>query len=205
MSKRYELLIPASFAASALAGRPSKKSLAATCAPLLVVGWETRATVLDSRVNSVESRPVRLELREPRPDDVQGRLDPDLPAAAYPGHDGLRASAAEAARALRTAGGTVAWRATTPDEVRAVVEGTAYGAYDPGLLKAGYASRPEVTLALDAPDDLHELARRQEVVARHLDAARDLANRPPNDLTPEALAAHARSLARDGLTVEAHG
>ena len=43
--------------------------------------------------------------------------------------------------------------------MRAIVEGTAYGAYDPGLFKRGYASRPELTLALDAPAELHELAR----------------------------------------------
>ncbi|HEY3585061.1 MAG TPA: M17 family metallopeptidase, partial [Casimicrobiaceae bacterium] len=60
-------------------------------------------------------------------------------------------------------------------------------------------------LALDAPADLHELAQRQEVVVRHLDATRNLANRPPNDLTPNALAEHARGLAGDHLAVEAHG
>jgi leucyl aminopeptidase len=99
----------------------------------------------------------------------------------------------------------VAWRAETADEVRAIVEGTAYGAYDAGLFKEGYAQRPELTLALDAPAGLHGLAERQAVVVRHVDAARDLANRPPNDLTPEALAQHAHALARDHLEVETHG
>jgi leucyl aminopeptidase len=148
---------------------------------------------------------VRIELRPAAAGDVHARLDPELPAAAYPGHDGLRASAAKAARDLREHGGTVAWSAASADEVRAIVEGTAYGAYDPGLYKSAYAERAEVTLALDAPDDLHEAARRQEVVVRHLDGARNLANRPPNDLTPESLAAHAASHAGGPLTVEAHG
>ncbi|NUR76432.1 MAG: leucyl aminopeptidase family protein [Thermoleophilia bacterium] len=89
--------------------------------------------------------------------------------------------------------------------MRALVEGTAYGAYDPGLFKDGYASRPELTLALDAPAELHELASRQATVMRHLDTARDLANRPPNDLPPVALAAHAKSHAAEHLTVESHG
>jgi leucyl aminopeptidase len=142
---------------------------------------------------------VRLELRPAAEGDVTGEPDPKA------NYDTLRTSAARVARAQREAGGTVSWSAATADEVRAVVEGTAYGTYDPGLLKAGYDSRPEVALALDAPAGLHDLARRQEVVVRHLDAARDLANRPPNDLTPEALAEYARSLTRDGLTVETHG
>jgi leucyl aminopeptidase len=161
---------------------------------------------------------VRVETREAAGGDVRARLDPGLGAAEVrrdggelrvgapdlPGHDGLRAAAAHAARALRSEGGTIAWTATTLDEVRAIVEGTAYGAYDPGLYKERYAGRPELTLALDAPAELQELARRQEIVVRHLDAARDLANRPPNDLTPSALADHAHGLAGGDLTVEAH-
>ncbi|HEY2325887.1 MAG TPA: leucyl aminopeptidase family protein, partial [Gaiellaceae bacterium] len=90
-------------------------------------------------------------------------------------------------------------------DVRAIVEGTAYGAYDAGLFKTGYASRPQLDLALDAPAELHALAERQAVISRHIDGARDLANRPPNDLTPLALAAHAKTLAGGSLTVESYG
>ena len=126
-------------------------------------------------------------------------------APALPGDDGLRTAAAVAARSLRGREATVAWSAPDAASVRAVVEGTAFGAYDPGLFKRGYAGRPTLTLALDAPVELHDLARRQELVMRHVDAARDLANRPPNDLTPEELAQHALALARDHLHVEAHG
>ena len=162
---------------------------------------------------------MRVETREAAATDVRARLDPGLEpgevrrdegelrvgAPELPGFDRLRSAAAHAARALRRDGGSVAWQAGRVEEVRAVVEGTAYGAYDPGLFKQRYAERPELTLVVDAPADLHAFARRQEVIARHLDAARDLANRPPNDLTPETLAHHARGLARDHLTVEAHG
>jgi leucyl aminopeptidase len=162
---------------------------------------------------------VRVETREGADGDVRARVDPALAAGDVrrgdgeirigaphlPGDDGLRTAAALAARALRSEGGTIAWQASSPGEVRAVVEGTAYGAYDPGLFKQGYAGRPQLTLALDAPAELHELAQRQAVVARHVDTARDLANRPPNDLTPEALAQHAHALARETLHVEAHG
>jgi leucyl aminopeptidase len=122
-----------------------------------------------------------------------------------PHGDDLRSAAARAARALRREGGTIAWRAGTAGEVRALVEGTAYGAYDAGLFKDGYAERPELVLALDVPAELAELAQRQALICRHLDAVRDLGNRPANDLTPEALAAHAVRYAGGDVTVESHG
>jgi len=162
---------------------------------------------------------VRVETREPGGSDVQARVDPDLTAGEIrrdgaelrvgaldlPAPDDLRAAAALAARSIRSEGGTIAWRATTDADTRAIVEGTAFGAYDPGLFKSSYSRRPEVTLVLDAPAELHALAERQALVMRHLDTARDLANRPPNDLTPVALAAHAKSHALPHLTVESHG
>jgi len=52
-----------------------------------------------------------------------------------PGQDTLRSAAAYAARSLRGDGGSVAWQAGSADEVRAIVDGTAFGAYDPGLFK----------------------------------------------------------------------
>ena len=162
---------------------------------------------------------MRLETREPSGSDVRTTIDSDLTAGdvrrtdrelriGAPREldaDGLRTAAALAARSLRSEGGTIAWRAEDAMEVRAIVEGTAFGAYDPGLFKRDYARRPELTLALDAPAELSELANRQATIARRLDAARDLANRPPNDLNPVALSAHAKSHALPHLTVEAHG
>jgi leucyl aminopeptidase len=162
---------------------------------------------------------MRVEIREPAGSDVRASLDVALPVGEVRRSDGelrvgavepldgdvLRSAAAAAARALRAEGGTIAWRADDDRQARAIVEGTAYGAYDPGLFKRGYADRPELTLALNAPAALHDLARRQALVARHIDAARDLANRPPNDLTPPGLAAYARSLDHPALTVEAYG
>lgn len=168
---------------------------------------------------------MRVEIRGPAGPDVRARLDPTLPAGETRRDgaelaagvrepldgDALRQAAAAAARSLRRDGGTVAWSVdpalplAAEEQVRALVEGTAYGAYDPGLYKRGYAERPELVLALDAPAELRELGERQAVVARHVDAARDLANRPPNDLTPVALAEHATGLSLPHLTGESHG
>jgi leucyl aminopeptidase len=162
---------------------------------------------------------MRVETREPSGSDVRASIDSEL----NPGDvrrtgselrvgapsgldaDGLRTAAAQAARALRSEGGTIAWHAGDADQLRAIVEGTAFGAYDPGLFKSDYSNRPELTLALDAPAELSGLAARQATVTRHLDAARDLANRPPNDLTPVALAAHAKSHSLPHVSVESYG
>jgi leucyl aminopeptidase len=162
---------------------------------------------------------MRVEIKEPAGSDVRARIDRELDAGvvrrtetelrigppAQLDADGWRTTAARAARSLRREGGTIAWRAEDADQVRAILEGTAYGAYDPGLFKVGYDSRPQLTLALDAPQELQGLVTRQATIMTHLDAARDLANRPPNDLTPVALASHARSHAFPHVTVESHG
>jgi len=168
---------------------------------------------------------MRVLLRASEASDVRARIDSGLPPSVFEHDrteirigvttpvdgDSLRAAAAVAARDLRRTGGTIAWRVDpsldvpTDIQVRAFVEGTAYGAYDPGLFKREYATRPEVVLALDAPTDLHALAERQGTIVRHVDAARDLANRPANDLTPVALAAHAKQYAGGNLAVESYG
>ncbi len=55
--------------------------------------------------------------------------------------------------------------------------------------------------------DLERAVAEAAIVAAAVNAARDLQNRPANDLTPTALAEHARALAQEveGLTVETEG
>ena len=168
---------------------------------------------------------MRVELRPAGAGDSAVHLDPEVATGETRHRDDgivagvrgpldsetLRTAAATAARALRAGGGTVAWQVdpslpvAPAEQVRAYVEGTAYGAYDPGLLKQGYAGRSEVALALDAPSELHDLAIRQATVARRVEASRNLVNRPANDLTPTALGVHAAGFALDHVTVERHG
>jgi leucyl aminopeptidase len=121
------------------------------------------------------------------------------------GDDGLRGAAASVARARRRQGGTIVWRAGSESEVRAIVDGTAFGAYDSGLRKRGYGERPELALVIDADETLRSVAERQAVVAAHVAAARDLSNLPPNELTPPALADHASGLQSPHLAVESLG
>ena len=151
--------------------------------------------------------------------DVVGRVDASLPAGEVVrdgrelrvgplegwGADSLRAAAAAAARTLRRTGGSIAWTVETAEDVRALVEGTAFGAYDPGLRKRGYGERPELTLVVDGDDALRDVAERQALVARHVSTARDLVNLPPNELTPPALADHAAGLGLPHLGGESLG
>lgn len=168
---------------------------------------------------------MRLELRAARNGEVLARLDRALPGgevirdgahlrvglSTALGLDGLRQAAAVAMRSLRSSGGTIAWQiddqlvAAPADQVRALVDGSSFGAYDAGLRKRGYAARTEATLVLDVDDSLAAGARRQLRIVTHLERARDLANLPPNELTPRALAAHALGLQQPHLTGEAHG
>jgi leucyl aminopeptidase len=62
-------------------------------------------------------------------------------------------------------------------------------------------------LIVSASSDLSGVVAEAALVGEAVNAARDLQNRPANDLTPTALAAHAEALAReiDGLSVEVEG
>jgi len=164
---------------------------------------------------------MRVEIRAGAADDVAvvARVDDAVPAGEVArdgrqlrvgtlegwGADGLRAAAAAAARSIRRTGGEIAWRAGDEVEVRAIVEGTAFGAYDAGLRKRGYGDRPEISLVVDADEALRPLAERQALVARHISDARDLSNLPPNELTPPALADHAVALGLPHLTAMSLG
>ncbi len=129
-----------------------------------------------------------------------GRLD-ELDA------DSIRSAAAAVAR-LRLAR-TVAWRldaslpVALPEQARAVVDGLVLGGYDPGKWKTS-GERPQeierLTL-LNGDDASLQLAQRADRVARWANRARDLANRPPNDLTPRRLAEHAQEVAADAAAL----
>jgi leucyl aminopeptidase len=125
--------------------------------------------------------------------------------------DSIRDAAAAVAR-LRL-GPTLAWRLDdslpldVAEQARAVVDGVVLGGYDQGKWKTKAAAPKQVErlLLLNGYEDARRLAQRAERVAQWTNRARDLANRPPNDLTPRRLAEHAQEIAaeRHTLTAEA--
>lgn len=124
--------------------------------------------------------------------------------------DSIRDAAAAVAR-LRL-GSKVAWRldeslpVDLAQQARAVVDGLLLGGYDQGKWKTRTDAPRQVERLtfLNGNEETHLAAQRAERVAEWTNRARDLANRPPNDLTPERLGERAEELAAgfDTLAVE---
>src|SRR5919109_4294503 len=129
--------------------------------------------------------------------------------------DAIRTAAGSVARAASRFGGSVAWLidpaldVPPAEQARAAVEGVLLGAYEPGRWKTrSRRPRPiERIVLVGGGDGVSEAAVRAERVAEWTNRARDLANAPANELTPERLAARAAEIA-DGfehLSAEALG
>ncbi len=118
----------------------------------------------------------------------------------------LRKAAGTAVKTLLKAGAeeiTIALgRHDAPAQVEAVVEGALLAAYKFEAYKAPASRRKNALKRLNLLADPGELARARKaahagaVVARSVNLVRDIGNRPPNEITPEALADRARQLAR---------
>jgi leucyl aminopeptidase len=126
--------------------------------------------------------------------------------------DALRTAASAVAHEVAGIGGTLGWLLddslplSVDEQARAIVEGTMLGAYSPARWKT--QEQPEaqvdkIVLYTTAGNGLAESAGRIARVGKWVNVARDLANSPPNELTPEALAARAVEFAGPKLTVEA--
>jgi leucyl aminopeptidase len=91
----------------------------------------------------------------------------------------------------------------------AVVEGSLLCAYRYDRFKAPPKEPREQVdaLLLSAHEDLSDVVREAAIVARAVNATRDLQNAPPNECAPRHLAEHARKLADelDGLSVYVEG
>jgi leucyl aminopeptidase len=152
---------------------------------------------------------VTLLHRDTRPKRVAAAgvgADPDA--------DAVRTAAAAVARTAASFGGALAWQLDDTlalpleEQARAVVEGVVLGSYDPGRWKTKPSERkPLERLTLLGAAGLEEVADRAAVVSAWANRARDLANTPPNELTPARLAKRAQEIAaeREGLSAEALG
>ncbi|MFL5945969.1 MAG: leucyl aminopeptidase [Gaiellaceae bacterium] len=124
--------------------------------------------------------------------------------------DAVRTAAAAVARRLADTGGTLAWTLdeslplSSDEQARAVVEGAVLGGYSPGRWKTDEQSGKRLgKIVFYGNGDVGEAATRATHVAKWVNAARDLANSPPNELTPEILAQRSSELAGAGVQVTA--
>ena len=127
--------------------------------------------------------------------------------------DALRTAASTVAHRVADVGGTLAWLLdeslplSLEEQARAIVEGTMLGSYSPGRWKTQEkpdAGVEKIVLYTTAGDNgLAESAGRIASVGKWVNVARDLANSPPNELTPEMLGVRAAELAGPKLQVEA--
>jgi leucyl aminopeptidase len=125
--------------------------------------------------------------------------------------DAVRTAAAAVARRLRDVGGTLGWTlddslpVPLDEQARAVVEGAVLGAYSPGRWKTEEkAGKPIDKIVLYGGDNgASDTAARAATVSKWVNWARDLANSPPNELTPADLAQRAADLAGPNLHVSA--
>jgi leucyl aminopeptidase len=116
--------------------------------------------------------------------------------------DAFRTAAAAVARLIRRAGTSIAWvldesQTVAPDvQARAVVDGLAIGGYDPGRWKSeADGGAPVERVVFAGADGAVEEAQREATVLDWVSRARDLANEPPNELTPERMAERAEEIA----------
>jgi leucyl aminopeptidase len=125
--------------------------------------------------------------------------------------DAIRTAASAVARRLGDVGGTLAWKLddslplSFDEQARAVVEGAVLGSYSPARWKTVDKPRKRIDkiVLYGDEDGAAETARRAARVGKWVNWARDLANSPPNELTPENLAASAGELTGGSLSVNA--
>ena len=127
--------------------------------------------------------------------------------------DALRTAAGTLAHEARGYARTIAWLLddslplAPAEQARAIVDGTLLGAYDPGRWKSSPEPQRLQSLMIVSDDvAVTEAARRAGIVAEWSNHARDLANSPPNELTPNGLADRAAEVGAAGspyLSVEA--
>src|SRR5438105_1057125 len=111
--------------------------------------------------------------------------------------DALRTAASAVVRRLRDVGGTLAWQLddslplSSDEQARAIVEGAVLGGYSPARWKTEQEPAKRIAKIIFQSADQNGVAAKATRAARvgkWVNWARDLANSPPNELTPADLA-----------------
>jgi len=125
--------------------------------------------------------------------------------------DAMRTAASSVVGEIGDTGGSIAWLLDESlplpleEQARAVVEGAVLGSYNPARWKTQEQPRKEIdriVLCTSNGDGVGDAASRAARVTKWVNWARDLANSPPNELTPEDLAAEADKLSGPNVRVE---
>ncbi len=129
--------------------------------------------------------------------------------------DAVRDAVAASVRTVQgTIGGSIAVAADTSlllpvdAQLRSIVEGAVIGGYEPGAWKTVTREGKDVSsLTILADADAEPVVSHAATTARWVNRARDLVNRPANDLTPARLADYAAEIAAEleGLSAESLG
>ena len=168
-------------------------------ADLLAVAAGPRAARLGAPERAIaEADPVAIVYTAPVPLAV---------VALEPGVEGLRTAAARAVRAC-PGGGTVAWAldrsldVAVDKQVRALAEGAVIGGYDGRRWRSGDA-QPGVErfVICGVGEQFEPGAARAALIARWVNAARELVDAPANVVSPEGLAERAAAIPRVGVEI----
>jgi leucyl aminopeptidase len=157
---------------------------------------------------------LRGELGSTRLVHVDGRLPSRRLAVAGIGTadrldaDALRTAASAVAQEVGEFAESVGWAIDdslslpAEEQARAIVEGTLLGGYQPGRWKHDGPNWKLAQLTICGDQSLTETAERAARISSWVNRARDLVNSPPNEATPERLAARAAEIASELEHVE---
>jgi leucyl aminopeptidase len=179
--------------------------------PLTEDGLAETAAAVDGALGGLlqellEAGELRGDLGSARLVHVEGRLPSRRVVAVGLGSrdridaDAVRTGAAAVAREAGDFSASIAWPLDqslplpVDEQARAVVEGAVLGAYDPGRWKRD-GEKPKLDLLVLCGETESAAVERSARLAEWVNRARDLVNSPPNEATPERLAARAAEIA----------
>jgi leucyl aminopeptidase len=199
---------------------PAEVEADTVAVPLMEEGLTEAAQEIDRALDgllqqSLEEGELRGDLGYARFVHAGGKLPAKRVAAAGLGKrdridaDAFRTAAAAVAQETGEFSSSIAWALDSSlplpveEQARALVEGTLLGAYDPARWKHDDHKPKLERLVLCGDTGVTEGVERAARIAEWVNRARDLVNSPPNEATPERLAARAAEIASQVQHVEA--